>query len=255
MAQLPSTVLELSSDDDKDDLALSDINDASSHLYASKVKGKPTLRRGGKKQVPDSDSDANDDVKSEVDMLDSDTDDRGAEFQHARELAKKLKGQASNKSKGKGRAVDSNEVAKSVSRALKGKGKATTVSSSASSVVKGKGKAKVKRIRDVSSDDSGSDFKDDGASESDDMSVSTINDDDDMLLDDDDGEEHDFSDDDESSVSPASKAKNNKAKKDKDLGPKVPTRKGYVMSKKEKKELSKLPAVSCERSASTNSLS
>jgi hypothetical protein len=65
-------------------------------------------------------------------------------------------------------------------------------------------------------------------------------DEDDLLMEDDDGEEHDFSNDEESSVATKSK----KAKKAKDQGPRVPPRKGYVMSKKEKKEMRKMSAVS-----------
>jgi len=102
---------------------------------------------------------AEDDVEMD---LDEETSDPGVA--RARALAKGLKGKLSKGGgKGKGKALDGKEVAKSVSRALKGKGKAVdSVSGSGRSTPsrarKGKGKARVIRDDSSSDEDDVSDF-------------------------------------------------------------------------------------------------
>ncbi|BGO98487.1 DNA repair protein rad16 [Rhodotorula toruloides] len=142
---------------------------------AAKGKGRAIVEstassdNGGSADEYDASS-VKDEVKDEDEdelMMDDDDDEEDAGVKKARELAKKLKSSLSKSTpdKGKGKAVDAEDLARSVSRSLKGKGRARSPSfevvieerkptrkereSRTPSSVKGKSKAKASTPRRV----------------------------------------------------------------------------------------------------------
>jgi DNA repair protein RAD16 len=225
MSATPVEVIDLSSDEE----------DAQSSASEDVKPRKKLLKGKGKAVKSESES------EDEQDFMEVDsTDEEEQDTKQVKQLAKKLKGASASK-KGKGKEVDVKALAKAASRSLKGKGKAVDTKPQIKKKTKDVG---LSGFYAGSSDDDGSDFAppDSDVSMSEkssfDSDVDTKDLDDDLTLD-----ELESSDQDSSEVEVEEMPKK-RGQKGADGKPKPNVRKGYLFSRKEKKEHQKMTKVS-----------